>query len=177
MIELCYSPADIAFFIHSHNMGVKAASRLLENIWKNDNLFLLPCYRTNKRKLYLEVHYWTDYLCDKPEIDRELPSVQKDFKTFGKEIEEAAFTSEYFDVDLFFKMTRLQILYLGGRDYVRIALRTLLRTYGYKRRTQALLKYFRECFMFYHMQTYLRGKEECDIGDIGLDEMIIIRVI
>lgn len=177
MIELYYSSIDIAFFIHSHNMGAKSASCLLENIWKNDNLFLLPCYRANLRKLYLDVHYWGDYLCDKPEIDREFPVVQKDFKAFGREIEEAAFTTEFFDIDLFFKMTRLQILYLDGRDYVRLTLRTLLKTYGYKRRTQALLKYLRECFMFYHMQTYLRGREECDIGDIGLSEMIIIRVI
>ena len=37
--------------------------------------------------------------------------------------------------------------------------------------------FFQVDHMFYHMQTYLRGKEECDIGKIGLDEMIIIRII
>ena len=74
-------------------------------------------------------------------------------------------------------MKRLQILYLEGQDYVRMKLRTMLKIYGYKRRTQELLRYFRECLMFYHMQTYLRGREECDVGEIGLGEMIIIRVI
>ena len=92
-------------------------------------------------------------------------------------MEEAAFITDYFDIDLFFKMKRVQILYLDGQYYVRMKLRTLLKAYGYKRRTQELLKYLRECMMFYHMQTYLRGKEECDIGEIGLDEMITIRVI
>ena len=92
-------------------------------------------------------------------------------------MEEAAFMTENFDMDLFFKMKRLQILYLEGQDYVRMKLRTMLKIYGYKRRTQELLRYFRECLMFYHMQTYLRGREECDVGEIGLDEMIIIRVI
>ena len=62
-------------------------------------------------------------------------------------------------------------------DTMSIERRTLLKAYGYKRRTQELLKYLRECMMFYHMQTYLRGKEECDIGEIGLDEMITIRVL
>lgn len=73
-------------------------------------------------------------------------------------------------------MKRLQILYLGSQDYVRIKLRTLIKAYGYKRRTQELLKYFCECLMFYHMQAYIR-EEECDIVKIGLNEMIIIRVI
>ena len=144
-------------------MGTKTASIMLEKIWKEDNQYLSPFYRTNLRQLYLDVHYWTDYLCDKPVID--------------KEVEEAAFITDYFDIDLFFKMKRVQILYLDGQDYVRMKLRTLLKAYGYKRRTQELLKYLRECMMFYHMQTYLRGKEECDIGEIGLDEMITIRVI
>ncbi len=128
-------------------MGTKTASIMLEKIWKEDNQYLSPFYRTNLRQLYLDVHYWTDYLCYKPVID------------------------------LFFKMKRVQILYLDGQYYVRMKLRTLLKAYGYKRRTQELLKYLRECMMFYHMQTYLRGKEECDIGEIGLDEMITIRVI
>ena len=131
-------------------MGTKTASIMLEKIWKEDNQYLSPYYRTNLRQLYLDVHYWTDYLCDKPEIDKEFPAIQKDFHSFGKDVEE---------------------------DYVRMKLRTLLKAYGYKRRTQELLKYLRECMMFYHMQTYLRGKEECDIGEIGLDEMITIRVL
>ena len=92
-------------------------------------------------------------------------------------MEEVAFITDYFDIDLFFKMKRIQILYLDRQDYVRMKLRTLLKAYGYKCRTQELLKYLRECMMFYHMQTYLRGKEECDIGEIGLDEMITIRVV
>lgn len=177
MIELYYSSFDIACMIHSQDIGTKTASIILENIWKQDKLFLLPCYREDLRKLYLDVYYWTDYLCDKPTIDGEFPSVQRDFEAFGRELADAAFITEHFDIDLFFKMKRLQILYLEGQDYVRMKLRTLLKVYGYKRRTQELLRYFRECLMFYHMQTYLRGREECDIGEIGLDEMIIIRVI
>lgn len=177
LIELYYNSFDFACIIHSQDIGTRTASIMLEKVWKQDNLYLHPYYRTNLRNLYLDVHYWTDYLCDKPVIDREFPSIQKDFMSFGMEINEGVFVTDYFDIDLFFKMKRLQILYLNNQDYVRIKLRTLLKVYGYKRRTQELLKYFRECLMFYHMQTYLRGKEECDIGDISLDDMITIRVI
>lgn len=117
-------------------MGTKTASIMLEKIWKEDNQYLSPYYRTNLRQLYLDVHYWTDYLCDKPEIDKEFPAIQKDFYSFGKDVEEEAFITDYFDIDLFFKMKRVQILYLDGQDYVRMKLRTLLKAYGYKRRTQ-----------------------------------------
>lgn len=177
MIEFYYSAFDIACMIRSQDMGVRAAGAMLERIWEKDSYFLLPCYRDNLRKFYLDVHSWTDYLCDKPEIDREFPAIQKDFATFGREMGTELLSADHFDLDLFFKMKRLQILYLGGQDYVRMKLRTLLKTYGYKRRTQELLRYFRECFLFYHMQAYLRGREECDLGEIGLDEMITIRVL
>ncbi|MCX4299601.1 MAG: hypothetical protein OSJ73_21725 [Lachnospiraceae bacterium] len=177
MIELYYDSFDLACIIHSQDLGTRTAGVMLEKVWNQDNLYLNPYYRTNLRSLYLDVYYWIDYLCDKPLIDREFPSIQKDFMSFGKEVNEGAFVTDFFDIDLFFKMKRLQILYLDGQDYIRMKLRTLLKAYGYKRRTQELLKYFRECLMFYHMQTYLRGKEECDIGEIRLDEMIIIRVI
>ena len=56
--------------IHSLDMGTKTASIILEKIWKEDNQYLNPYYRTNLRQLYLDVHYWTDYLCDKPVIDK-----------------------------------------------------------------------------------------------------------
>lgn len=96
--------------------------------------------------------------------------------SFGKKVNEGAFITDTFDIDLFFKLKRFQILYMDGQDYIRLKMRTLLRAYGYQRRTQEVIRYFRECLMFYHMQIYLRG-EECDIGENGLDAMITIRVI
>ena len=177
LIELYYDSFDIACIIHSLDIGTKTASVMLEKMWKEDNQYLKPCYRKNLRQLYLDVYYWTDYLCDKVVIDKEFPAIQSDFRSFDKDVKEMDFITDYFDIDLFFKMKRVQILYLDGQDYVRIKLRTLLKAYGYKRRTQELLQYLRGCMMFYHMQTYLRGKEECDIGEIGLDEMITIRVV
>lgn len=177
MIELYYDAFDLACILYSQNMSIKTTSRMLQEIWQQDNLYFIPYYRTNWRALYLDVQYWMNYLCNKPVIDKEFPSVQKDFHALGREVDEEAYITEYSDINLFFKMKRLQILYLGGQDFSKIKLRTMLKRYGYKRRTRELLRYFRECLMFYHMQTYLRGKEECDIGAIGLDEMVMLRVI
>ena len=118
MIELYYDSFDFACIIHSLDIGTKTASIMLEKIWKEDNQYLSPYYRTNLRQLYLDVHYWTDYLCDKPEIDKEFPTIQKDFHSFGKDMEEEALSYRIiFDIDLFFKMKRVQILYLNDKIY------------------------------------------------------------
>lgn len=177
MNELYYNAFDLACIIHSLNLGTRTASILIESMWKNDKQYLAPIYRTNLRQLYREVYYWSDYLCDKPAIDKEFPAIQKDFISCGKNLEEATFVTDYFDIDLFFKMKRIQILYLEGQNYVKMKLKTLLKAYGYKHRTQKLLDYLRICMSFYHMRTYLPGNKVCDIGGIGLDEMIIIRII
>ena len=99
LIELYYDSFDLACIIHSQDIGIRTASVMLEKVWKQDNLYLNPYYRTNLRALYLDVHYWIDYLCDKPVIDREFPSIQKDYLSFGKEVNEEAFVTDYFDID------------------------------------------------------------------------------
>ena len=100
LIELYYDSFDLACIIHSQDIGTRTASVMLEKVWKQDNLYLNPYYRTNLRALYLDVHSWIDYLCDKPVIEREFPSIQKDFMSFGKEVNERAFVTDYFDIDL-----------------------------------------------------------------------------
>ncbi len=87
LIELYYDSFDLACIIRSQDMGIKTASIMLEKVWKQDNLYLTPYYRKNLRKWYQDIYYWIDYLCDKPVIDREFPSIQKDFQSFGREAE------------------------------------------------------------------------------------------
>ena len=67
--------------------------------------------------------------------------------------------------------------FTGIQNYVRKKMRTVLKAYGYKRRTAALMSHMRDCMMFYHIQTYLSGERECDIREISLDDMITFRVI
>ncbi len=176
MRELLYSSFDLACIINSMDLGVRATGGLLEELFYKDRFFLACNYRNNKRKLYLDVHYWIAYLSDKPTIDREFPSIQKDFDAFGGKINEDAFITEYFDLDLFFKKMRLQLLFLGSQDFLRMKLRTLLRAYGYKRRSEKLLQYLKDSLLFYHIETFVRGRVECSISEIGLDEMITFRI-
>ncbi|WP_313185080.1 hypothetical protein [Lacrimispora sp.] len=176
MKEFLYSSFDLACIINSMNLGAQETGRLLEELFYKDRFFLEGNYRNDKRRLYLDVHYWLDYLSDKPTIDAEFPSIQKDFDLFGKKIAEDSFITEYFDLDLFFKKMRLQLLFLGNQDFIRMKLRTMLRAYGYKRRSEKLLRYLKDSLLFYHIETYVRGGAGCNISEIGLDEMITFRI-
>ena len=84
--------------------------------------------------------------------------------------------SDFPDIDLFFMNMRLRILYSENKEYIRMKLRTLLKHYGYKRRSSAIVTHMRDCMDQYRIQPYLRGYEKCDITDISLDDMITFRV-
>ena len=92
------------------------------------------------------------------------------------QLSDGDFTADYSDLDLFFKSIRLRILYIGKQDYVRIKLRTLLKRYGLKRRSQKFIDKFLLCIWFYQLQIYLPGNKECDIRKVNVDDTIIFRI-
>ena len=95
----------------------------------------------------------------------------------GNELPADAYVGDCSGLDLFFKNTRLRILYGGGRDYVRIKRRMLMARYGYKRLSPALVEHFNQCTYFYHLQPYVRDGMECKIENVGMDEMLVFRTI
>ena len=109
-------------------------------------------------------------------LDAEFPAIKKLLSTKDIEISDGDFTADYSDLDLFFKSIRLRILYIGKQDYVRIKLRTLLKRYGLKRRSQKFIDKFLLCIWFYQLQIYLPGNKECDIRKVNVDDTIIFRI-
>ena len=177
MQELLYNAFDIAYVIAYADMGAKKAAEFLNWIWQEEFVFLHEFYRDDKYKLVTDTYYWSDYLSDKTVIESEFPTIKKDLESTGNLSDSELFCSDNFDVDLFFKLLRLRILYVNEKKYVRMKLRTLLKEYGYKRRSDLLLQYLRDRLMFYHIQTFVKGGIICDICDINLDETIIFRVV
>lgn len=177
MERLCYSPLDLAAIIRSMNLGCQAQADLLEQIWENERLFLQQKYRDNKRRLILDTYYQMTYLSDKPAIDAEFPNIQSDIRAIGGELLEEDYIYDDSGLDLFFKSARLRILYGEGRPHVRVKRRTLMGRYGYKRISPQLVEYFNQCTYFYHLQPYVRGGIKCRIEDVGIDEMIVFRVV
>lgn len=177
MEELCYSALDIAAIIGSMGLGCRAQAEFLDRVWENERPFLQKDYRDNKRQMILDVSYWLTYFSDKPAIDAEFPVIQRDAQTTGRELETDAYIAEASGLDLFFKSVRLRILYGGGKPYVRVKRRTLMGKYGYKRLSPALVEFFHQCTYFYHLQSYVRDYVECQMENVGIDEMIVFRVI
>jgi len=177
MEELCYSALDLAVIISGMNLGCRATADFLERVWEGERPFLQKIYREKKRQLILDTNYWMTYLSNKPAIDAEFPVIQRDALALGNELPVDGYVDDCSGLDLFFKNTRLRILYGGVKDYVRIKRRTLMARYGYKRLSSALAEHLNQCIYFYHLQPYVRDGVECRITDVGIDEMIIFREI
>ena len=176
MQELYYSALDIAVIISSMQLGCREENRILDRIWEGEKEFFSAPYGINQRKFILDTYYWIQYFHDKPVLDKEFPAIQKDLAHSNKVLLPEQLTGDFSNLDIFFKSVRIRILYGNGNDYVRIKLRTLLKQYGYKRRSQLLLKHINRCLLFYHLETSQRGGVPCSIDDAGLDQMLTFRV-
>ena len=177
MQGLCYSALDIAAIVSSLQLGCRAENRMLDRIWDGEKAFLDISYRENQKKFILDTYHWMHYFYDKPIIDRELPAIQKDLAHLSKDLHVEDLTSDFSELDLFFKSARIRILYGNGNDYVRIKLRTLLKRYGYKRRSTILLQHINQCMKFYHLDAALSGGVPCSIETVKLDQMLTFRVV
>ena len=177
MQELYYSALDIAVIISRMELGCREENRLLDLIWEGEKSFLAIQYRSNQRKFILDVYHWIQYLYDKQVIDNELPVIQKDLEHLNSDLQTEKLVNDFSNLDLFFKNMRIRILYGNGNNYVKIKLRTLLKEYGYKRRSQLLLRYINNCMFFYHLEVTLRGGKLCSIEEVNLDQMLIFRIL
>ena len=177
MNALLYSALDLAAIISSMDLGCQEESYMIDRIWEGEKSFFADQYRTNKRKFILDIRYWMHYFYEKPILDREFPSIQKDLEYGNHTINIGEYISDYSDLDLFFKNVRIRILYGKGNAYVRIKLRSLLTQYGYRRRSQLLIQHINHCMFFYHLEATLRGGVPCDIETCGLDKMLTFRVV
>lgn len=176
MENLYYSPFDLAVIISSMNFGLQKENELINFIWEYEQDFIKPEYRNSKRKFVLNIYYWTNYLNNKADIDLEFPAVKNDMISVGAEIAENQYISNFSNLDLFFKNLRIRIIFDNKKGYVRIKFRTLLRQYGYQRRSERLVDYINTCIGFYRLKPYLRGGVECDIRTVDIDEMIIFKL-
>lgn len=177
MQGLCYSALDIAVIVSSMQLGCRDEAEYLTGYGRARKHFSIFHTRANQRKFILDTYHWLQYFYDKPVIDKEFPAIQKDLAYSNRTLQADQLTSDFSDLDLFFKSIRIRILYGYGNDYVRIKLRTLLKQYGYKRRSQLLLQHINRCMLFYHLGATLRGGVPCSIEDADLDQMLTFRVV
>ena len=175
MKELLYTALDVACIIDMEGLSVQEAVLLAQRMHAEDKSFLAMEYRQNYRKWLRDILYWSDYMQDKIALDAEFPSVQA---VSDGTMDVSALMRDDFNLELFFKKLRVQILYLEKKDYARMKLRTLMAEYGYQRRSKDFVRFLKIRLVFYHIQTALRGNEICDVETMdSLDDMITFRVV
>lgn len=173
---LSYTALDLALLLNHRDLGAREEAALLEKIWAEGQPFLAPDLVKSRRTFLLDVAYWSLYLREKPWIDREFPIIQRDAADCGAYLSEESFLSDFSDLDLYFKEVRYRLRFFSDCGYVRIKLRTLLKQYGYRRRSAKLLEHLEQCMAFYHLQPYLRGGIPCKLSEISVDEMVVFRL-
>ena len=173
MIELYYTPEVIAYFIYKFDFNEQNKIELIHNIYDYEKAFIHPKYQNNKKLFLKRILEFTDYLYYKDDLDNESKSIKKHMKELGHN-----FTNQYIllkkpPLNFFFVTTRLQLLF-NDKSYVRIKLRTLLKSYGYKKKSEKILKHLEKCMYFYHIQAF-RADKEIDIFKTDIDDMITFR--
>lgn len=176
-VSLPYTALDLADLLRLRDLGAKEEAALLDKMWEEEQAFLSPDLKKSKRIFLLDVAYWSLYLREKPYIGQEFPVIQRDVADCGACLSQEAFLSDFSDLDLYFKEVRFCLRFFSDCGYVRIKLRTLLKQYGYRRRSAKLLEHLEQCMVFYHLQPYLRGGIPCKLSEIPVDEMIIFRLL
>lgn len=175
MEELLYTAFDVACIVDNLGLSTKQTIKLAKQMHNVDKNYISTEYRESYRNWVLDILYWSEYMEDKIALDAEFPSIQAISE--GKVNIESMMRSN-FNIDLFFKKLRIQILFLGKKNYTRMKLRTIMAEYGYKRRSKEFVKFLKYRLMFYHIQTALRGKDVCDIETMSnIDDMITFRII
>ena len=175
MSSSIYDALSIAYYIDSQDMGAKQQAAFLQRIYQEERDCLIELYRNNQRQFILDVSYWVDYLIDKVTFDKEYPAIQKDLQQLGMSLQVFDYEDEYADIDFYFMQLRLRIRYELTQGYTRIKLRTMLRHYGYKRRSPKIMLHISKCLNHFHLMPTQKGMR-CDIWDLSLDEMITFKI-
>ena len=173
---LPYTALDLAVLLSLRDLGVREEAALLERVWAEEQAFLEPDLIKSKRTFVLDVAYWSLYFREKPCIDREFPMIQRDAAGYGAHLSAKSFLHDFSDLDLYFKEVRFRLRFFSDCGYVRIKLRTLLKQYGYRRRSPKLLEHLEQCMAFYQLRPYLRGGIPCELSEISVDEMVVFRL-
>ena len=164
-----FTPQDIAIFLLLADFSHQRENEMLSDLFEVHNQEIVWNYRQNfihfrsSVKHYIAVYELNDY--DYAEA-----------KLIMKELGISEFDQEQPDYfGAYFKQVKLHLLY-SGADYRKMKLRTLLKDFGYQRRNTVLMDNMNRAIYSLGLQTYLRNYEPCNIADIKLDQIVMIRL-
>ncbi len=176
--QLYYDAESLAWVFAKSGMSMKEQSLIVNGIYQADLKRLHPRYRKSKLKLVREVSSRQEWILHHRELENEVSAAMQDMNDIHPG-EDAVlhFLDENQHVERFFKSVRLQLLFLPGKAYVRAKLRTIMKEYGYKRRSEKFQQYLEECLKYYRIKVFLKGGNEIAIRDAKVDDMLILRIM
>lgn len=169
MAKYKYTPKDIASLLCISNFTRSRENEIIEDIFKNHNDDIIAKYRKDFHKLRRAVREETIILESDNHTFSETEIILKEFGlTISDDNIENVFGQ-------YFRLIKLQIMY-SHSGYKRLKLRSILKDFGYKRRSDKLNYSIQNALKALGLVTYLKGMEPCDITEISLDQMVIIRL-
>ena len=172
-MSFIYTPDDIAVFLLKANFPLRYEQTVLHNLW-TEQTHIATKYRRDESTFRRDVRQAAaSYALDGDSGLDELDLIMRDVDP------NYTLLSPYDEHDVilrFFKVIRLELLYIEGRDYYKIKLRRLLKQFKYKRRSQTLVQNINHAMTLLSLSPYLRGHVPCDISSIDIDDMIMIRL-
>ena len=167
--QYCFTPDDIALFLLLSEMPLRDGNEMLDDLFHAHNMELIPAYRQSFRLFREAVRVSSAMITlgdhDYAEAELIIHELNLSMPEWG----------EYDDCTSYFKFTRLSLLY-SGIEYRRLKLRTLLKVFGYRRRSEQLMQKIHAAMDSLQLQAYLKGYVACDLAEIQIDQMVMIRL-
>lgn len=163
-----FTPQDIAVYLLVADLPRFREDEIISDLFQEHNGDIVYDYRNDLLKLRRHVYEKKILLEMNDEEYEEAQLIMREFQ-----IEKSESHPDYFGA--YFMYIKLKLLY-SGKGYHRIKLRTLLKDFGYKRRSAALMESINRTMQALHLQAYLKQYEPCDLAEIPIDQMVVIRI-
>ncbi|MBU3176505.1 hypothetical protein KPL47_08975 [Clostridium estertheticum] len=175
MSKYLYTAIDIAIYFYSIDFKHSDKNKVMELLWEEKDTLLEVKYRKDKVFFFKSVNREMErYLLDSD--DKETNAINKILEDIGSSFTINTLYFEQNVIEAFFRVIKLKLTYTEDTNNIKMKLRTLLRYFGYLRRSQQFVDNVKRTLRSLGLVTYLKGYELCDVSIIKLDDMMMIRL-
>lgn len=171
-MKYLYTPYDIATFCIYANFTSSDERVIIRNICENNTAAIPAKYRNNIN------HYIREIRLERFKLE-EMHGEFDELNLLMSDTEHAycidGGLNERGIIESYFKIVKLSLTHIEGCDFKKIKLRRLLKVFGYSRRSPQLVACIKRTLSALKLNTYLKGYVPCDICEIDIDDVVMIR--